>query len=62
MRPKLGRNRNQTSLKLIDVDSAPAKAKPKKKLKRNLIGRKAPAKASTVTEKVMDAVKQLVTL
>jgi hypothetical protein len=63
MRPNLRRNRNQTPLKLVDVDPAPAKAKkPRKKSKRNLTGRKAPVKAPTVIEKVMDAVKQLVAL
>jgi hypothetical protein len=63
MRPNLRKNRNQTPLKLIDVDPAPAKAKKlRKKSKRNFISRKAPANAPTVTEKVIDAVKQLVTL
>jgi hypothetical protein len=63
MRPNLRRNRNQTPLKLVDVDPAPVKVKkPRKKSKRNLTGRKAPIKAPTVIEEVMDAAEQLITL
>jgi hypothetical protein len=62
MRPNLRRNRNQTPLKLVDVDPAPAKAKKPRKSKRNLTGRKAPVKAPTVIEEVVDTAEQLVAL
>jgi hypothetical protein len=63
MRPNLRSNRNQTPKKLTDPDPKPAQPKkPKNQLKRKPTRSKAPTKALTAAEEVVDAAEQLVAL
>jgi hypothetical protein len=63
MRPNLRSNRNQTPLKLVDANPAPAQPeKHKKRSKKKPTRRKAPITAPTAAEEVVDAAKQLVAL
>jgi hypothetical protein len=63
MHPNLRSNRNQAPKKLINPDPIPAKPKkPKKQLKRKPTRSKAPAKALTNAEEVVNTAEQLVAL